>query len=431
MANKFNWQSFSGVFLAMFFLFGAVNPEAGARVPLPGTEVPVSLDWVQTLEINLSYSGPISVTPDGQGNVYVLGTSEKSVIRAKYDSLGHLIWSKLLDGPKEARAVAVDSFGNFYITEKYGAKIYKFAPDGLLLWQREYLEGPEYFTAMSLDGYGNVYVSGNKSWGILTIKYNSDGREVWAKRYVREELSPEVYACVADSHGNLYLNGSTYKPGDFGQITIKYDFAGNLLWTRIYGANMLFTHFNRTISLDSQGNVVTLGFAEDNIGHYVALKYSPDGQLIWDKKLTECHMLAGMWGEKPSIIIDSHGDVFFAVLERKPATVGNMAILKYSADGERLWVRRYFSAPEVYVPSVPFAMAADNQENVYITGMSGDGKCITLKYSPDGARLWKQDYSRQGDILSGKTIVLDGQQNVYVGGTGNSNLLTLKYSQTE
>jgi hypothetical protein len=77
-------------------------------------------------------------------------------------------------------------------------------------------------------------------------------------------------------------------------------------------------------------------------------------------------------------------------------------------------------------------MAIDNHENVYITGETNFAKCITLKYSPDGDKLWKQEYTSQDDsLLSGKTIVVDDQQNVYVGVDGQSNLLTLKYSQPQ
>ena len=85
-------------------------------------------------------------------------------------------------------------------------------------------------------------------------------------------------------------------------------------------------------------------------------------------------------------------------------------------------------------------MALDGQGNVYVTGYSvglnTSSDYATIKYSPDGRRLWVKRYNGAGnDYDSPTSIAVDGKGNVYVTGesegSGSSNdYLTIKYTQT-
>jgi hypothetical protein len=73
----------------------------------------------------ITYDGAIDLAIDDFGNVYVTGISEESgswydYAILKYDNNGNLIWEMRYDGPGNgydlASAIAVDNFGNVYVT---------------------------------------------------------------------------------------------------------------------------------------------------------------------------------------------------------------------------------------------------------------------------------------------------------------------------
>ena len=101
--------------------------------------------------------------------------------------------------------------------------------------------------------------------------------------------------------------------------------------------------------------------------------------------------------------------------------------IKYSASGERLWTRRYNGPGNG--GDYAYALAVDAQGNVYVTGEStGDGSdydLATIKYSPSGDRLWLKRYSCNGPgngTDGARAIAVDSQGNVYVADTNNHRI---------
>ena len=66
-------------------------------------------------------------------------------------------------------------------------------------------------TAMALDAAGNVYVTGYSSGVGLdyaTVKYDSDGNELWVARYHDPANGRDVATAMAlDAAGNVYVTG--------------------------------------------------------------------------------------------------------------------------------------------------------------------------------------------------------------------------------
>src|SRR5262245_9339062 len=114
------------------------------------------------------------IAADGQGNVYVTGSSSRSP------------WS---------------GFGDF-VTVKYDAS-------GRQLWlARSQGEDQSQPTAIAVDGSGNSYVIGRRSRGTAIIKYDPEGNEVWKGAYSgdpRAESDP--YHLAVDAAGNVYVAG--------------------------------------------------------------------------------------------------------------------------------------------------------------------------------------------------------------------------------
>lgn len=113
---------------------------------------------------------------------------------------------------------------------------------GDTVWSRRYNgtgNGNDEIKGIKVDASGNVYLTG-KSQGvsssdILTVKYNSSGNQLWAKRFNGTGNLDDIgYALVLDGSGNSYVAGSTYDSGSnfsYG-IAIKYNANGDTVWTR-------------------------------------------------------------------------------------------------------------------------------------------------------------------------------------------------------
>jgi uncharacterized delta-60 repeat protein len=127
----------------------------------------------------------------------------------------------------EAFDVAVDYSGNVYATGKtysggggsnnYDYLTVKFSPTGNFLWNALY-DGPGGFTqdeakAIAVDNFGNCYVTGGSSVSSLyyngafaTIRYDQNGQEVWSVRNTSNDFGG---TCLAlDNNVNIYVGGS-------------------------------------------------------------------------------------------------------------------------------------------------------------------------------------------------------------------------------
>lgn len=198
------------------------------------------------------------------------------------------------NGNDKANAIALDNAGNVYVAgyskgiiESRSYTLIKYSSKGNQLWVKRFTEAYE-IKAMAVDKGGNVYVTGNgkglyANVAYVTVKYDANGNRLWVKPYgVR---GSGANAIAVDSEGNVFVTGYSLPPesssvhGDYA--TIKYDTNGNELWVRRY--NGLSSDdpddFGMAIALDKNGNVFVTGQSQGvNSGYdYVTIKYDTNG----------------------------------------------------------------------------------------------------------------------------------------------------------
>jgi uncharacterized delta-60 repeat protein len=364
------------------------------------------------------YNGPgndfdvaTAIAVDNNGNVYVTGYSkgqgtDYDYATIKYNSNGQEEWVERYNGPGNgedvATAIAVDNNGNVYVTgyskgqgTYYDYAIIKYNSYGQEEWVERY-NGPgngyDVATAIAVDNNGNVYVTGyslgqGTSDDYATIKYNSNGQQLWVARYNGPGDTVDVATAIAvDNNGNVYVTGYSYGQGPFSDYaTIKYNSNGQQLWVKRYNEPGNREDGATAIAVDNNGNVYVTGYSDRQFtSHdYATIKYNSYGQEEWVKRYNGP---GNGYDCATAIAVDNNGNVYVTGYSLGQGTEYDYATIKYNSNGQELWVRRY-NGPGNYA-DVAWAIAVDNNGNVYVTGYSlGQGTFFdyaTIKYSAVG-----------------------------------------------
>jgi len=450
---------------AIFFLFVFLS-----YIPVLAQ---VDTAWVRR------YNGPgnsfefaNALAVDNNGNVYVTGSSSgDSVTTAdyatiKYSPTGETLWVRRYNGPgsvlDDAHALAVDNNGNVYVTgSSSGDSVttadyatIKYSSTGDTLWLRRY-NGPEntldLARSLCLDDSGNVYVTGLSRNSVTlsdyaTIKYSPSGETLWVRGYNgpgNDQDGP--LALVVDDSGNVYVTGwsiGTIYP-DYDYATIKYSPAGETLWVRRYNGPGNGSDVAVAVAIDGTGNVYVTGrsLGRGTSVDYATIKYSPAGDTLWVRRFDG---LGNGDDAASALAVDDSGNVYVTGSSFGLGTFSDFATIKYTPNGDILWVKRYNGQGNGIDGAS--ALAVDDSGNVFVTGTTDyscdfprcAGDYTTIKYAPNGDILWVKGYNGPGNGADRATaLVLDDNGNVYVTGYSAQNFIyfynydyaTIKYVQ--
>jgi hypothetical protein len=433
-------------------------------------ETLVHQNWVARYNGSANWEDrPNDMKVDTAGNVYVTGMSGNNntgndYATVKYNADGRQVWAARYDGPAhgwdEARALALDRLGNVYVTGRSfsiegtpDAATIKYGPNGITLWVARYTSSgnvEDAGQAVTVDDAGNVYVavnagSTNGGFDYVTVKYDSNGNQLWASRYDGPGHAYDIpHALAVDSSGDVYVTGESDGIAS-GQdyATLKYDPNGNLLWAARYNGPDNSTDSALRLAVDGAGNVYVSGNSIGTGSDYdiTTIKYDSNGQQLW---LARYNGPGNRADQMRAMALDSAGNVYVAGSDYAAGTASDYVTLKYSPNGQRLWVARYDG--NSHGEDTGQGLALDLAGNVYVTGSSlashfdiygnvvSHYDYATIKYDSLGRELWiaRFDNSYDVDYFAG-LIGLDGAANVFVSGYGSTSsaddYVTVKYNQ--
>lgn len=294
-------------------------------------------------------------------------------------------------------------------------------------------------TSLALDKSGNVYVTGF-SWSYSnwwtyadydTVKYDNDGNEMWVKTYDGAgHILPNDYAktIAVDTYGNIFVTGISFKDlWDPDYATIKYDTNGNEVWVKRYGGPG--PEYVANLAVDTMGNIYVTGARPDGMLSWgmpnyniIVIKYDTNGSDMWTKTYD------GGYVDGPAALkLDVMGNIYVTGTSYKDYWTGDFLTIKYDMNGNEAWIRRYDGGNH----DSASVLTLDDGGNVYVAGTSynssGIGSYATVKYDTEGSEAWVKAYSDEGNnSVSG--IVVDTAGNLYVTGIGNYDFLTIKYT---
>lgn len=382
-----------------------------------------------------------SVTTDAAGNTYITGNIAGradfsgtiyqgnglyEIFIAKYDASGSLQWVKLAGGDRNDQGTCIkwkDGFlylcGSFEDTAAFES------------------------TTLISRGEGDAFVA----------KYNDSGNLQWVKQAGGTGLDYASSLDIDDS-GNIYIGGTYESSMRIGLTTLsttniysesfyaKFDGTGNLGWaktTRGNNANLitgvaydkhqgvfLTGYFGNTFRLDS--TTVSTGSASYDI--FLAKVETSNGALDWLKRAGStyedgAHGVCSDNEGNPSITGYFAGTAYFDNNAVTYADYNDVFVAHYDSAGNNLWVR----AGRGNKLDVGFAIASDNNGNIFATGMfqnviDFDGRILTapdvldrnifvVSYSPAGNIRWIAEAGKEDtDCGLGITVQNNGRVNI-------------------
>jgi uncharacterized delta-60 repeat protein len=238
----------------------------------------------------------LAMAVTGSGNVHVAGYTDDvsqfwDFATIKYDRSGTFLWKGTYQGPvtnvsEQANAVAVDATGNVYVTGVSAADAsndledivtVKYNASGVQQWINRYSASTfDLGNVIAVGSLGGVYVGGASLGSMTTIKYKSNGDTAWVRRYSGTGQS-QVYAIAVDGSDNVYVAGqSAGASGDYDFVAIKYDPAGDTVWTKKYNGPAKSGDEAHAIQVDASGNVYVSGNSTGigTNGDFYTVKYS-------------------------------------------------------------------------------------------------------------------------------------------------------------
>jgi hypothetical protein len=348
--------------------------------------------------------------------------------------------------PSGNAIIAGATHGNFGGTYggDYDGAVAKYNSAGTRLWATQWGgTAEERFGSVASDAAGNLYLGGSSHASPSSaetraelVKYNSSGALQW-RRTLSAQRNVDDGGVAVDSAGNIYQCGATNDNlftnlvFSYDPFLVKYDSAGNMLWSRQFGTSA--DDFATSMAVDGAGNVYVKGDTYGDMGGPNAggsdiflTKFDSSGNQLWSRQLgtSTTESSSGMCASPAGSLYfvgSSYGN-----LGGTNAGFGDAIVAKYDSAGNLLWTRELGSSVE----DAAFGVCADAADNVFITGYTDGNLAATnkgghdffiAKYNALGTLLWDRQIGTTLDDTAWG-LALDASGSLYCGGWTDGNL---------
>jgi gliding motility-associated-like protein len=350
----------------------------------------------------------------------------------------------LTPGESTCSAIAVDIYGNTYITGMYYDTV-------------DFDPGPSIF-----------YHYANHNYAMFFAKYDQNGNFVWIKNLI----GPIVKDICIDNAGDIVITGYCSDTSDFdpGPATAflnvdhpgkqiffiaKYNSSGNYIWSTGSGESIgvtdqdisinddneifITSQFYDTLVIPGTNPVVLTSFY--NLGIFFA-KYDANGNMQWAKGIPS----VGYLGGSSAIETSDNGNIFITgffgnqvdfdpgpgIYYINATTTADRFLARYNAQGDFVWAKKInvndhggFTTWRNIKPAI------DNSENIILTGdFSGtvdfdpgtgtnnltatNPSTFIGKYDGNGNFVWVKGIT--GGFCAVTGIKLDCEMSIFIAG---------------
>lgn len=390
----------------------------------------------------------LGVDIDSNNDIYVTGRSSNGAdddyLTMKYNNAGTLVWSDVVDNGGTDRAVDIEvgSNNNIYVTgrsdngtdDDYYSLVYSTA--GAVLAQSIYdYAGDDRPVALTTFPNGDFAVTGKSDGNItaaidnnaVTVKFNSAGNLIWSASFSNVALADDLPTAIAsDASGSVAVTGYTDTDASVNinnEIFIAaYSPSGTTLSTYISnnGAGVIGDDIGYAIQYKNANTLAVAGcYSLNDIVNAQSASYME--YAVGSNALTYSTLFNGQGDNTDNvrdIAVDASGNSYVCGY-----TVGNLTsrdffVAKVLANGTIGW-RTSLSGTLFGSDDEANSIKLDNAGNIYVSGFlknSGTSSDISIiKFNAAGVQQWSVVYD-------GTAHESDKSYNMFVDGTGNSYL---------
>ncbi len=262
--------------------------------------------WARGFDARLGMIGDMTIQKTQDGGCIIAGTRNYDFCLIKVDSLGNLLWTKIINVIWSDEAYSISStFDNgFVITgfASYRIGVVKINQNGDILWTRTY--GNPYLATyypysihQTPDGgfiiTGRVDTSqvGGSIKDLFIFKISSEGDSLWFKNLKEFSASlsaPDAgYSVAFTSDCGYIITGYQYSYGRGRDIClIKLDSSGNIIWNKRFGGSGHDEGY--AVRETSDGGYIIVGKKQMffNKGYNLwVIKTNYSGDTLWTKTI--------------------------------------------------------------------------------------------------------------------------------------------------
>ena len=306
----------------------------------------------------------------------------------------------------------------------------KYDSEGQEVWSRISPAGTGESDAVAVDAAGNAYVTGwvllNDDLTATTVKFSPEGTILWQRNYSSAGGNNQGLAIRLDNEEDIYIAGSSFNTNNnFDVMLLKYDSDGALLWSRTVGKPGI-GDVGREMTIDPFGNAIVCGITGDDA---YLVKFSPDGDLLWEVE-RKGYSTNDHWDNVES---DADGNLYASGEINPPSEEAHIWTTKYDPDGNVLWEQAYDGTGSI--PNFSADLAVTSDGGAVVVGQSWDDviHIFTRRYAPDGTILWTRLENAGYTHGGGRALAVDDSDRIYVTGLAyddsfQQDTVTLAYS---
>lgn len=259
------------------------------------------------------------------------------------------LWTQTLGGQNNDYGYCVrqTTDGGYIITgmtQSYGVSyqgilLLKTDSDGNEVWHRVFGEG-DYNEGQCVrqtsDG-GYIIAGSSDQWSpvwydVCLIKTDNSGHEIWTQHYGGNNHD-QAYGVQQTTDGGYIVVGFTCSHNAYFALLIKTDELGGVVWVQTYSFGGAFGNFGQSVQQTTDGGYIVTGDSDWDI---LLLKTDGQGDEIWSRLFQ-----VGNYGLGYCVQQTSDGGYIIAGYSDFTGSSDDMFLLKTDSLGNQVWLQTY------------------------------------------------------------------------------------------